>query len=123
MNVCELNASGDDDVRFDEADDALRHDHGSRRELRTRARTAGTWTGADVTVMVARLRGHVMRRVRHRSTDIVHRARVDRRGLGGENRQPAAEQQRSSSLNPRGRAKAHREEVKVRAEGQKGAAT
>ena len=42
-----------------------------------------------------------MRRVRHRLPDVVHRTGVHRRWLGGKDREPAAEQQRSSSSKAR----------------------
>lgn len=55
LDVGGPNESGGDDLRLDEADDALADDDRCRRELRPRARTTSAWTCACVAVMIVRL--------------------------------------------------------------------
>ena len=90
LDVRGPNESARRDVGLDEGDDAGRRDRRRRRELsaNTRATRARARAGVMLLGVLA-----VMRRVRRGPATVVNRARVQRRRLGGKDREPTAEQE------------------------------
>lgn len=82
------------DVGLDEGNDTCRCERGRRLEVDADCRTTCAWAGAAM--MLGRVLA-VMRLVRRRVRAVMNRTGVQRHRLGGEHREPTADQKRGSS--------------------------